>query len=206
MHIEFLNSIASAISDLGKTSWLDITSLFVSAASLLFAILIPVRIANKQDKIALFEKRLYVYTELLTLVQFTDFLKNGNTYIYENQDELSASINTNRIIIQFSNIFKCDMQFGLSMSYFYECIFPAIERNKLAINSLTFLYAKQLGRKRIEVSREIDVIYHYLIEYMKSICSEKASEDDYNNEILYISSVDSFMQKYQSTLEYPLKI
>lgn len=73
---ESLNSIADAINKLGNVSFFEIMSLIISTASLFFAILIRIRIANGQDRITLFEKRLRVYLEIMKIVQFSDWLKN----------------------------------------------------------------------------------------------------------------------------------
>ena len=70
-----LINVLEHIRQLLENDFWEIVSIIISGTALIFAILVPVRIANKQNKIALFEKRFEAYANLLKLKSFSDMLK-----------------------------------------------------------------------------------------------------------------------------------
>lgn len=203
MIIESIDSIANAISELGKASLFDIISLIISAASFIFAILVPVRIANKQDKIALFEKRLNAYLELMKLVQFSAWLENENT---ENNQVIEAFVMSERanyFIRQFCQSFNCDISMVSLDNVFNKYIAAAIERNRMIVDTIPFLYGRQFKSKREQVTEELKNCYKYLSEFMKSICTGLDDQINRNN---FTTTVEKFMQNYKTILITPLKM
>lgn len=59
-----------------KPDWWTIIPTIVSAAAALIAIAISVRTSQKQNKIALYEKRLNCYLQFSELRSFVEFIKN----------------------------------------------------------------------------------------------------------------------------------
>ena len=59
-----MKELISAIRELGQLGCIDYIQLLIAAAAALFAILVPYRVAHIQNKIALFEKRYSLYTEI----------------------------------------------------------------------------------------------------------------------------------------------
>lgn len=63
MEYELLELI-NAVEILGKPTWFDYVSILISLLAVGIAVYIPVRVANEQNKIALFDKRVEVYMQL----------------------------------------------------------------------------------------------------------------------------------------------
>lgn len=203
MLIESLDSIANAINELGKASLFDIISLIISVASFIFAILIPVRIANKQDKIALFEKRLNAYLELMKLVQFSAWLENRNAEISQVIEVFAMPEKANYIIDQFCQSFNCDISMISFDNVFDKSIAPAIERNRIVVDTIPFLYGRQFKSKREQVKEELNKCYKYLSAFMEDIC---AGGDDQINKNNLTTTVGEFIQNYKTILITPLKM
>ena len=203
MLIESIDSIANAISELGKVSLFDFISLIISVVSFIFAILVPVRIANKQDKIALFEKRLNAYLELMKLVQFSTWLENRDTENTQVIEVFAVSERANYIIDQFCQSFNCDISKVSFNNVFDKCIVPAIERNRIVVDTIPFLYGRQFKSKREHVKEELNNSYKYLSAFMEDICT---GCDDQINKNNLTTTVGKFMQNYKTILITPLKM
>lgn len=203
MLIESINSIANAISELEKVSLFDSISLIISAASFIFAILVPVRIANKQDKIALFEKRLNAYLELMKLVQFSTWLENRNLENTQIIEAFAMSERVNYIISQFCQSFNCDISTVSLDNVFDKCIAPAIERNRIVVDTIPFLYGRQFKSKSEQIAKELNNNYKCLSEFMEDICT---GVDDQVNKNNLTTTVRKFMQNYETILITPLKM
>lgn len=203
MLIESLDSIADSINVAGKTDLFDIISLTISAASFIFAILVPVRISNRQDKIALFEKRLNAYLELMKIVQFSDWLENIYAEATQVIEEFAFSEKGNCVVGQFCQAFNCDISADYSDDMFNKYIVPTIERNKIVVDTIPFLYGRQLKSNRMQVEEELNNSYMYLNEFMKGICIGYDVEKSKND---LIKTVREFIQKHKDTLTTPLKM
>lgn len=90
-----MNEIVEAINKLGETSWMDyvqlgatVVGIIISALAVIYAVKVPKKIAEEQNRIALFEKRysLYVdFTKVLAVVKIfeTNEIKTKNEGILE---------------------------------------------------------------------------------------------------------------------------
>ena len=74
-----MNELIGAIQELGNISWLDyvqliatVVSIIISAMAVFYAVKIPKKIAEEQNKIALFEKRHLFYLTLCKCISFFD--------------------------------------------------------------------------------------------------------------------------------------
>lgn len=203
MLIESIDSIANAINELGSISMFDIISLIMSVASFIFAILIPIRIANRQDKISLFEKRLNAYLELMKLVQFSDWVKNQNLENSQIIEAFAISERKKCIVSQFCQSFDCNISMVDFDDALDKCIIPSIERNRIIVDTIPFLYGRQFKSKREQVAKELACSYKYLYEFMAGICTEHNNQENENNLTI---TVEKFMQEYKTILITPLKM
>jgi len=80
-----ITQIINAIKRLGHPNWLDylqviasIMSIIISALAVIMAVRIPKKIADKQDKIALFDKRFGAYQIFAKYSAFAEQIKNTN--------------------------------------------------------------------------------------------------------------------------------
>ena len=69
-----------------KPDWWTIIPTIVSAAAAIVAIAISVRTSQKQNKIALFEKRLGCYQRFMALKRFSDYANRFDSF--EKQEQL----------------------------------------------------------------------------------------------------------------------
>lgn len=204
MIVEFFNSIINEISQ-NEINWIDIASVGISAVSLIFAILVPVRIANRQNKIALFEKRLNVYSELMKVVRFSDWLSEYNIDNTNVINEFSMSRNTICIINQFCLFFNCSTSIDSSTSSFNNDISSAIKRNRLTVDTIPFLYGKKLGHQRESMEKDIDSIYRLLTVFITSLNTDSKNEIN-KNKNSFVLTIEEFLKKYETTLENLLKM
>ena len=112
---KYLDSISKAIISLGQYSWMDyahlvvsIIGIIISAYAIKIAVNVPEKIAQRQDKIALFDKRFAAYEVLEKCVIFANVIEkcqsgvdrktyigffavaffNGNTDIVESENSI----------------------------------------------------------------------------------------------------------------------
>lgn len=198
IYLDVLNNIAESINQLRKINWLDVVTLIISTGSLIFAVLVPVRIANKQNKTALFEKRFNTYVEITKLIKFSDLLK-------EIKDKnLSDDLKAQDVIERFSSVFNCVLSNGSSVLNYENRILPAIEENENSAKTIVFLYSKALKHKQKDIGDVIENIYLELQNLLKVACKN----EEYNSLAAdsFIKYLDDFMKNYKSTLEKPLKL
>lgn len=80
--IQVIDSIANSIDALAQPRFIDWLAVILSGAAILFA----VRVANKQNKIALFEKRMHSYNVLTRLKDYADMVcmeKYQNVFLWQ---------------------------------------------------------------------------------------------------------------------------
>ena len=198
IYLDVLNNIAESINQLGRINWLDVISLIISTGSLIFAVLVPVRIANKENKTALFEKRFNTYVEITKLIKFSDLLK-------EIKDaDLSDNLKAQDVIEKFSSVFNCVLSNGSSVLNYENKILPAIEANKNSAKTIVFLYSKTLNHKPKDIGDEIENIYLELKNLLK-VASKNEEYDSFAADS-FIKYLNDFMNNYKSALEKPLML
>ncbi len=81
-----MEELIKAIQELGNLSWIDyvqlgltIVTIIISALALFYAIRVPKKIAEEQNKIALFDKRYEVFQLFERCVSFNKALQNSET-------------------------------------------------------------------------------------------------------------------------------
>ena len=81
-----MEELIRVIQELGELSWMDyvqliltIITIIISAVALIFAIRIPRKIAEAQNKIALFEKRYNIFQFYEKCISFSNALKRAET-------------------------------------------------------------------------------------------------------------------------------
>ena len=198
IYSDVLNNIAESINQLGRINWLDVLTLIISTGSLIFAVLVPVRIANKENKTALFEKRFNTYVEITKLIKFSDLLKKIK------DKNLSNDLKAQDVIENFSSVFSCVLSNGSSVLNYENRILPAIEENKNSAKTIVFLYSKALNHKQKDIEDEIENIYIELKKLLKT--ANKNEEYDSIAADLFIKYLDDFMKNYKYALEKPLKL
>ncbi len=75
MEVESAIILEKAIKDLSKPTLFDWSTFALSIFAIIFAVRIPQKIANRQDKIALFEKRYSIYNIIQKLCNMTSLMR-----------------------------------------------------------------------------------------------------------------------------------
>lgn len=198
VYSDSLNKLIEAINQIGNINWLDVVMLIISTGSLIFAVLVPVRIANKESKTALFEKRFNTYVEITKLIKFSDLLK-------EIKDEsLSDDLKAQDVIENFSSVFNCVLSNGSSVLNYENRILPAIEENKTSAKTIVFLYSKAVNNTHRDIEVKIDNIFIELKKLLKT--ASKYDEYDSCAADLFIKFLDDFVKNYKNAIEKPLKL
>lgn len=198
VYSDSLNKLIEAINQIGNINWLDVVTLIISTGSLIFAVLVPVRIANKENKTALFEKRFNTYIEITKLIKFSDLLK-------EIKDKnLSGDLKAQDVIERFSSVFNCVLSNGSSVLNYENRILPTIEENKNSAKTIVFLYNKTLNHKQKDIGDVLENIYLELKNLLKVACKNQ----EYNSLAAdsFIKYLDDFIKNYKNALEKPLKL
>lgn len=116
---EEITKLTNAITCLGQPNWLDylqavasILSIMISAIAVVMAVRIPKKIAKKQDKIALFNKRFDSFNSLQKCLAFSDLIKTIDNvddykaaalYFFGNEEDSQFNVNKVRAnVIQAS--------------------------------------------------------------------------------------------------------
>lgn len=198
VYSDSLNKLVEAINQIGSINWLDIVTLIISTGSLIFAVLVPIRIANKENKTALFEKRFNTYVEITKLIKFSDLLKR-----IKNKN-LSDDLKAQEVIENFSSVFNCILSNGSASLNYEKRILPTIEENKTHTKTIVFLYSKVLKNNDRDIEDKIESIYLEL----KKLLNTASENEEYDSKAAdsFIEYLDDFMKNYKMVLEKPLKL
>lgn len=196
-----LDRIGNAIVTLNQVGWIDIVSLLLSGVSLVLAILVPNRIARKQDQIALFERRLSAYCELLKVTKYTEWLLS-----YEIQDatilpEFADATIRNTILRNFAAHFGLETPERPFSAFFIDKAAPTIRGSFLSAYALHFLYSAQLDEKRVAFCNELEHIYLTLINFIESVCNNAPLTQMLQLRHDLISKVNQFREYYDNLLQ-----
>jgi len=178
----YIDELLKTIEFLGQPNWLDylqviasVLSIIISAWAVIMAIKIPQKIANKQDKIALFNKRFSAHSILQKYVVFASLIKrftdmterkifiemfltvffDGNKQIHESKNE----------IIELTNI-SIPLK---HMPFLFENI--SVEEIEEMIGSLTDLIFTITGDFDIKKSKQkyIEVVEQFNAKHSEEI-------------------------------------
>ena len=198
VYSDSLNKLIEAINQIGNINWLDVVTLIISTGSLIFAVLVPVRIAIKENKTALFEKRFNTYVEITKLIKFSELL------VKIKDQQLSEDLKTQYILGNFSSAFNCILSYGSDILNYEKIILPTIEENKTYTKTIVFLYSKSFNKKHKDIEEKIENIYIELKKLLET--ASKNKEYDSSAAALFIKNLNDFMKDYKNALEKPLKL
>lgn len=189
----------------------EIVSVLISGAALVFAILVPVRIANKQNKITLFEKRFSAYSDLLKLKSFADLI-NDNSYSFDSKElvvpgadaESEKYRRCSEIMRNFQAFFYGEEERpkGANLGRITLYTLRALE---LSLHTLPMLYSKQLPNKGKDANEEITEIFVDLTQFLMSLISASGPRNDLCR-IGFINKFNAFFDKYADIFEKGIRL
>ena len=206
-----LVSVLGQIHQTLQTDLWEIVSIIISGMALIFAIFVPVRIANKQNKIALFEKRFKAYANLLKLNAFSDILKRDDcSFDYKSlvaatpyNPDGERGHRCSEVLLNFQAFFyngekKLDgVDLGRVMLY-------TVRNLELSLQTLPMLYSKKLKNNGEDSSKEITKIFEDLASLINSLVNcERNIELHRAN---FITNMDLFSNKYSGIFEEGIRL
>ena len=154
MNIDELTSAVQALSQKGVLDYLQmILPILLSAV----AIWISIRTASKQNKIALFEKRMCVLNEIERIISFAESIEDT-----KEQD--------NKIVVKvFNSAFG--MHLEAARDYSLEDCFARIKQTECSFSMIEYLYEGDYSDKAFEVAAALS-------DYMVKVLLNKKCDDE----------------------------
>lgn len=190
---------------------LDVASVIISGAALIFAIFIPVRIANRQDKIALFEKRFAAYSDFLDIKTFAEIIKTDDfSFVGDSDSEkrLQVIVEFQRrkelVLWHFNAIIGAvPKEVG---SNTLQKVMSLLSEKEMSIHSLQFLYCKKLKKLTTpeKLNKEIEQMFISLGSFMRDVSLNNTVNDQ--DRIDFTTNVIAFYDKYADFFEKHLSV
>lgn len=206
-----LINVLEQICQLLENDFWEIVSIIISGTALIFAILVPVRIANKQNKISLFEKRFEAYANLLKLKSFSDMLKKEECSF---DSKIIAAANPQNIDGERGR--RCSEVLLNFQSFFYNgdkrpdgvniarVMLYTVRNLELSLQTLPMLYSKNLKNNGEYANKEITKIFENLAALINSLVT-----CDINIELhrtRFIAQMDLFADEYSNIFEKGIRL
>ena len=178
--LQAINNIVNSIDALAQPRFIDwlavvfsFLSIAISGVAIWFAVQVPKKIADKQDKIALFEKRYRAYSSLLTLQMFShaidkEFLKDDTPDEHGMLWDISAKAGL--CCLQFATVFGYQpqlLQGQLNIQSVSQTI-TILKKFETELYMLPFLF-KLTNHEKDEMVKEISSIFEPLLLFMTEV-------------------------------------
>lgn len=186
---------------------------FASAFAIVFAIRVPKKIADIQDRIALFEKRYGAYSSLLTLQMFSHAI-DKEFFKDDTPDEHGAiwdiSAKAGLYCLQFATVFGYQPRLlhGQLNAESVSQTITILKKFETELYMLPFLF-KLTNDEKDDMVKEISDIFEPLLLFMTDVATytfQEYCEIDDKNRQEFINAVNSFSKKYAEKFEGELKI
>ena len=206
-----LINVLDQIRQLLEHDFWELISIIISGAALIFAILVPVRIANKQNKIALFEKRFEAYANLLMLKAFSDILKKKECSF---DSKIIAEANpqnidgergrrSSEVLLNFQSFFyKGDKRpDGVDLA---RVMLYTVRNLELSLQTLPMLYSKNLKNRGEDANKEITKTFEDLAALINSLVTCDVNSELHRTN--FIAQMDLFADKYSNVFEKGIRL
>lgn len=218
--IQAIQTIADNIQAASQPGWVEYVSIGISFFSVLLSVLaiifaarVPKIIADRQDKISLFEKRYYAYSSLLTIQSFAHSL--DKEFFKENTPDdkgeiwhISAKVGL--CCVHFATIFGYQpplVKDGFNAEGISQTI-TLLKKFETDVYMLPFLFACTEAEKE-NMLKEISEIFEPLLAFMTEVTSYNFKEDCQihdEDRKKFVSAANRFAKKYADKFEKELKI
>lgn len=205
---EAISAVASWVG-----AFISCVGVLASFLAIWYAIQVPKTIADRQDQIALFEKRYIAYSSLLKVLSFSRAINqkpyNENTPD-ENGDIWTTASKVQLCCFQFATVFGYHPRPlpGQLNSQSISQTIAVLNKYETEIEMLPFLFEWSDNEKE-EIIKEISNIFKPLYSFMNNIVSYTFDDDfkiDNDNRQKFICVIHEFLKKYAERFERELKI
>ena len=179
---------------------LDVASVIISGAALIFAIFIPVRIANRQNKIALFEKRFAAYSDFIKVCSFSRVVTNEALGAPTSTEMLEKTFYTLKvrkmILARFFSMLGITLTLQEDDYTLSQMIASSSLEVDISMQMLPFLFCKELKKVEdaSEISQEIQDVINKLSKFLMDVNSCRNIDDQIRLD--YIKSASHIEEKY----------
>ena len=203
--------VLEQIRQLLENDFWEIVSIIISGTALIFAILVPVRIANKQNKISLFEKRFEAYANLLKLKSFSDMLQKEECSF---DSKIIAAANPQNIDGERGR--RCSEVLLNFQSFFYNgdkrpdgvdlarVMLYTVRNLELSLQTLPMLYSKNLKNRGEDANKEITKTFEDLAALINSLVTCDVNSELHRTN--FIAQMDLFADKYSNVFEKGIRL
>lgn len=196
----YMQQLIEAVNASNATTFLDWAPIILSVISVLIAVYIPVKLARKENQIAIFEKLYAAYSQLLAVRAFADCIK-----AYKFTGEKQSAQETREL---YCVHFETSFGYRPVLSEARESVgraLAALRKNELQAN-MTSLLISGTDEAKNECESKITAIYESLFSLTMEVIlffPDKAVE---TNEavIEFVKHVDTFFDAYCDVIESAL--
>ena len=206
-----MEEIVKAIEKIAEKNIIDYLLVIVPIVASLIAIVISIVVSQKQNKIALFEKRFDAYANLLKLKAFSDMLKKEECSF---DPKVIAAANAQNVDGERGR--RCGEILLNFQAFFYDgekkpdavnvarVTLYTIRNVELSLQTLPMLYSKTLKDKGNIANKEITKIFEDLTLFMNSLITCDRNNDQYREG--FVAKMDLFVDKYSNIFEKGIRL
>ena len=192
-----MQQLIEAVNASNATTFLDWAPIILSVISVLIAVYIPVKLARKENQIAIFEKLYAAYSQLLAVRAFADYIK---AYKFTGGKQ-SAQETRELYCVHFETSFGYRPVLSEARESVGRAL-AALRKNELQAN-MTSLLISGTDEAKNECESKITAIYESLFSLTMEVIlffPDKAVE---TNEavIEFVKHVDTFFDAYCDVIE-----
>lgn len=196
----YMQQLIEAVNASNATTFLDWAPIILSVISVLIAVYIPVKLARKENQIAIFEKLYAAYSQLLAVRAFADYIK---AYKFTGGKQ-SAQETRELYCVHFETSFGYRPVLSEARESVGRAL-AALRKNELQAN-MTSLLISGTDEAKNECESKITAIYESLFSLTMEVIlffPDKAVE---TNEavIEFVKHVDTFFDAYCDVIESAL--
>ena len=193
----YMQQLIEAVNASNATTFLDWAPIILSVISVLIAVYIPVKLARKENQIAIFEKLYAAYSQLLAVRAFADCIKAYKI----NGGKQSAQETRELYCVHFETSFGYRPVLSEARESVGRAL-AALRKNELQAN-MTSLLISGTDEAKNECESKITAIYESLFSLTMEVIlffPDKAVE---TNEavIEFVKHVDTFFDAYCDVIE-----
>lgn len=179
----------------------DVISIIVSIISVFIAIFVPYKIMEKQNKIAIFEKRFQIYNEIELIYRFTESIENLKTIpgMPNPPDNVLAEANLN-IWYNMNKGLSFEINIGDKDFFKYiKAVDEARHEQQKILNTSEFLFGKDLFSFIKELNDKYDAFLVVLTQNLFS--KEGKNYSTTKNELItFVNNNKDYSKKFKKYL------
>ena len=193
----YMQQLIEAVNASNATTFLDWAPIILSVISVLIAVYIPVKLARKENQIAIFEKLYAAYSQLLAVRAFADCIK---AYKFTGGKQ-SAQETRELYCVHFETSFGYRPVLSEARESVGRAL-AALRKNELQTYMIPLLISKTEAQKDA-CAEKLSAIYEPLFLLTADVIMYRSKDTEETNAALieFIKQVDTFFDAYCDVIE-----